>query len=186
MSKPGLSKRWKIALIVIPVVVVLGIVVGAAAASAHFAGNPAACGDCHLMQPYVQSYFNSNYLDNVHSSGNTAVKCVDCHQQSVVQKAGELVAYIRGTSSVSLQDVNTQAACLSCHPIQQVIDAVKSNPEYADNPGLSYHLNAANAKACANPRAELVECQDCHKSHDAPVNYCANCHQSNFSVPYNN
>ncbi len=178
-----LSKRWKVALIVIPVVAVLAVVGGGVFASQYLADNPAACGKCHLMQPYVQSYFSSNFLDSVHGSGKPAARCEDCHRQTIFQQTGELISFIKGDNMVSGKDVNTQESCLSCHNVATIVNSVKNRPEFVANPKLSYHLNAENAKACRDPRAELVECQDCHKAHEAPVNYCSTCHVSSFSVP---
>ena len=183
MSVRKLSKRWKIALIVLPAVAVLGVVGGAVAAREYLADNPAACGNCHAMQPYVESYFNSNFMVSVHAASEPVVKCEDCHQQSILQQAGELISQIRGNYTVSAKNVNTQASCMSCHQADLIIETIKTRPEFVADPTLSYHLNATNSKACRDPRAELVKCQDCHKSHQSGVNYCGTCHTSKFGTP---
>lgn len=183
MSGWKLSKKWKIALIVLLLTAVLAIVGGGVAAREYLADNPAACGSCHAMQPYVQSYLSSNFLDSVHSTSKQGVKCDDCHRQSVLQQAGELISFVKGNYTVSAKDVDTQASCMSCHQVNLIVESVKEQPEFMANPKLSYHLNATNSKACRDPRAELVKCQDCHKSHQAGVNYCATCHASTFGTP---
>jgi nitrate/TMAO reductase-like tetraheme cytochrome c subunit len=183
MSARKLSKKWKIAIIVLLAVIVLIGVGGAVVAREYLADNPEACGTCHAMEANVQSYLNSNYLDSAHAASKPQVKCEGCHQQSVLQQAGELISTVRGNYTVSARDVNTQAACTSCHPVDVIIAAVKNRPEFVADPKTSYHLNAGNAKACRDPRAELVKCQDCHKSHDDGVNYCATCHTSKFGTP---
>ena len=176
------SKKMKIAVIVVVAVIALLVFGGVALATTYFADNPAACGKCHVMQNWVDSYSGSQLLDNTHASSNAA-KCTDCHQQSVMQKASELLSFIKGGYTVSAKDVNTQSACLNCHQPDKITEAVSVLPEFVSDPKASYHINWENAKACRDPRAELVKCQDCHKTHESGVNYCATCHTSAFSVP---
>jgi len=183
MTKRKMSTKLKIILAVVLIVAVLVIGGGTVLAGGFFADSPEACGKCHLMQPWVESYLQSDFLDNVHAAPIQVAKCENCHRQSLFQKANEVFSYARGQRTVSGKNVNTQAACSTCHQPARIVEAVQSRPEFISNPELSYHLNAENAKACRDPRAELVRCQDCHKSHQAGVNYCATCHMSPFGVP---
>ena len=178
-----MSRKWQMVIIGIVVGVILIFGGGTVVANGYFADNPASCGKCHAMESNVQSYLTSNFMDNAHAAGKQSVKCEDCHQQSIMQKAGELISTVKGNYSVSAKDVNTSAACKSCHPNAQIVAAVQVRPDFVANPKLSYHLNSQNAKACRDPRAELVKCQDCHKSHEPGVNYCATCHTSAFGTP---
>lgn len=178
-----LSKKTKIVLLIVVLAAALALLGGAEAASKYMADNPEACGKCHLMQPYVQSYFGSEHLDNVHAGNKPATKCERCHKQNLLQKGGELISFLSGTKSVTGKGVATQPACLSCHDTASIIESVQEQPDFAAAPQNSYHLNSDNAKACRDMRAELVQCQDCHKSHDAPVDYCSTCHPRPYVTP---
>lgn len=178
-----LSKKWKIILIIVPAAAGLVIAGGAAATSKYMGSDPAACGKCHVMRTYVQSYFSSTHLDNVHAGNKPAIKCEDCHRQTILQKSSELVSFLTGTDSVSGRNVVTNPACLGCHRITSINEGVQNKPGFAADPEGSYHLNADIAKACRDPRAELVQCQDCHKVHKAPENYCSTCHDRPYVTP---
>lgn len=151
----------------------------------YFAGNPSACGKCHIMQPYVNSYYESSFIDSVHSKAERDVKCNNCHQVTLIQQTKELIAFVTGHYETPLkQHVQAQEFCTGCHPAKEITDSIRSRPEFAENPLLSYHLaTEGGKKGCRDPRAELVQCQDCHKVHRTGVNYCATCHSSSFTAP---
>ncbi len=181
----GLSKKRRLIIIIIPTIVILGIAGGVPITLKYFADNPSACGNCHIMQPYVESYYDSNFIDSVHSKAELAVKCKDCHYVTLVQQTKELIAFVTGNYEIPLkQSVQVQNRCISCHTIKETIGVIRSKPEFIENPRLSYHLTVENGKVgCYDGRAALVECQDCHRAHEAGVNYCIQCHYVRFGAP---
>lgn len=180
----GLSKKWRLVIIILPVIGVLGVG-GVTGTLGYLAENPSACGKCHLMQPYVNSYYESSFIDSVHTRAERDVKCNNCHYVTLVQKTKELIAFVTGNYETPLKhNVQTQKFCMGCHPVNEITDAIRNRPNFAENPLLSYHLTVEAGKAgCRDPRAELVQCQDCHRVHRAGVNYCATCHSWSFSAP---
>jgi len=183
----GLSKKWKLVIIIVPVMVALGVggAAGAAGTLEYFAENPSACGKCHIMQPYVNSYYESSFIDSAHARAEQDVKCKDCHYVTLVQQTKELIAFVTGNYETPLKhNVRAQEFCAGCHPAKEITDAIGNRPNFAENPLLSYHLTVEAGKAgCRDPRAEFVQCQDCHKVHRSGVNYCASCHSWSFSAP---
>ena len=181
----GLSKKRRLIIIAIPILVILGITGGTSFTLKHLAENPSACGKCHIMQPYVNSYYESNFTGSVHAKAEPSVKCKDCHYVTLVQQTKELIAFVTGSYETPLKlSVQVQNRCISCHTIKETIGVIRSKPEFVEDPRLSYHLTVENGKSgCSDPQAELVKCQDCHRVHSAGKNYCATCHSSSFSSP---
>lgn len=183
----GLSKKWRLGIIIGLVVggLVWGGVAGATRALEYAAEDPSTCGTCHIMQPNVNSYYESNFIDNVHAKAEPIVKCKDCHQVTLIQRIKELITFATGQYATPLrQHVRAQEFCIGCHPAKEITDFIRSRPEFAENPLLSYHLaTEGGKKGCRDPSAELVQCQDCHRVHRAGVNYCATCHSSSFTAP---
>lgn len=182
-----MSKKWRLVIIIIPAMVVLGVggMAGAAGAAGYSSENPSACGKCHLMQSYVNSYYESNFIDSVHARAERGVKCKNCHSVTLVQQTKQIIAFITKSYETPLkQNVQAQKFCTGCHPAKEITAAVRNRPNFAENPLSSYHLTVEGGKiGCRDPRAELVRCQDCHQAHRAGVNYCATCHSSSFSAP---
>lgn len=183
----GLSKKWKLVILALPAMAILGVGgTTIAAGTLYSAGNPFACGKCHIMQPYVDSYYKSSFIDSIHASSERDVKCNNCHRTTLVQQTKQLIAFvIRSYETPLKQDVQAQNFCTDCHLVEEVTGAVRSKPEFAENSLLSYHLTveARKNEGCEDPRAELVRCQDCHRAHRAGVNYCATCHSVSFIAP---
>ena len=181
----GLSKKRRLLIIAIPILVILGVTGGASFTLKHLGENPSACGKCHIMQPYVKSYYDSNSIDSVHAKAEPKVMCKDCHRVTLVQQTKELIDFVTGNYETPIkQRVQEQDLCANCHTLKGITALVSSKPEFTENPRLSYHLTVRNGKVgCSDPRAELVRCQDCHRVHRAGRNYCATCHSSSFSDP---
>ena len=183
----GLSKKRKLLVIIIAAIVTLGVGGAIAAANTlnYLAENPSACGKCHIMQPYVNSYFESSFIDSVHGKAERDVKCKNCHYVTFMQKTKELISFVIGSYETPLKhNVQAQEFCTGCHPVTEITSAIRNRQDFVDNPLLSYHLTVEGGKSgCRDPRAELVRCQDCHRVHRVGVDYCASCHSSGFSVP---
>ncbi len=181
-----LSKNWRLVTFIVPPIFVLGVVGGVNLALGHFAENPSACGTCHLMQPYVDSYYESNFLDRAHGQSHPAVKCKDCHSMTLIQQTKQVIAFVTANYKLPLkQTIQLQKSCTDCHPDNKTLDTVRKRPKFVENPSLSYHLTVEFGRpGCRDPQAELPQCQDCHRAHSVRVNYCATCHYSfDFNVP---
>lgn len=183
----GLSRKLRLWIIIGLVVVGLGWggVAGATRALEYSAEDPSNCGKCHIMKPNVNSYYESNFIDSVHAKAEPAVKCKNCHQVTLIQQTKELISFVTGHYDTPLkQHVQAQEFCTGCHPAAEITESIRSMPKFAENTLLSYHLaTGGGKKGCRDPRAELVQCQDCHKVHQTGVNYCATCHSSSFTAP---
>ena len=181
----GLSKKGKLIVVIIPAVVILGIAGGMSVTLGYYAENPTACGNCHIIQPNVKSYYGSNFMDSVHAKAEPEVKCKDCHYVTLVQQTKELISFITGNYETPLKhNVQVQNRCIECHTIEETLSAIRSKPEFAEDPRLSYHLTVENGKVgCYDGRAAIVGCQDCHRAHETGVNYCINCHYVKFGAP---
>ena len=182
----GLSKKKRLIIIIVPIVVILGIAGGVSLTLKYFGENPSACGNCHIMQPYVKSYYDSIFIDSVHAKAEPKVMCKDCHSVTLVRQTKELIDFVTGNYETPLkQRVQEQNLCANCHTQKGIIALVSSKLEFTENPRLSYHLTVGDNKVRCyyDPRAEMVICQTCHRVHRAGTNYCATCHSSSFSSP---
>jgi hypothetical protein len=181
-----LSKIWRLVICIAPPIFVLGAVGGANLALGHFAENPSACGTCHLMQSYVDSYYKSNFLDRAHGQSHPAVKCKDCHSMTLIQQSKQLIVFVTGSYKLPLkQTIQGQELCIGCHPDYKILGALRKKPKFVEDPSLSFHLRVEFGRpGCRDPQADLPQCQDCHRAHGARVNYCTTCHYSfDFDVP---
>ncbi len=62
----------------------------------------------------------------------------------------------------------TIETCQSCHNIKQLVEKTKNVKP--TNPHVSPHYQ------------DQLECTNCHQGHDAPVNFCSQCHSFDFKV----
>jgi hypothetical protein len=184
----ALPKKWKLMIIALPVIVILGGAGGATAALEHSKENPSSCGNCHLIQSHVDSYYLSDFLVNTHAQANPPIKCKDCHEATLMQLTKEGIAFVIGNYETPLEGkMSVQKSCTGCHPVEEVNETVRNNPKFAEDTSRSYHLGipegGAQALECRDPDASAVQCQWCHQSHKAPVNYCATCHSTRLIAP---
>ncbi len=149
------------------------------------ADNPSACGKCHVMQPYVNSYYSSDFLDSLHSKTQRPVKCDDCHKESLIQQSKEVLAFVTGKYQTPItQRPDTQSACVACHPVSQIADPIRNDPKFVEDSKLSYHLTQEKGRVgCYDPRVSIMRCEDCHRAHEPAVNYCIECHYVEFQAP---
>lgn len=124
--------------------------------------NPNLCGTCHAIKPYVDSYLNSNHMDNIHYQAN--VGCKDCHTSSdYAYQLGVVWRYLQGDGDKFLsRRTYDQKMCTRCHI------------------SMAYHADRTDFLV-SNPHAshwpDLV-CDDCHLAHDEQIDYCGNCHEN--------
>ena len=65
----------------------------------------------------------------------------------------------------SSPEIPEEAACIKCHDKKALAEKTKNLP------GANPHAAPHNG-----------DCTLCHRQHEAPVNYCAQCHQFDFKV----
>jgi hypothetical protein len=162
------SRKWKLVIIIVPVAVILGV--GGLFGTVQYFKNPQSCVTCHILEPYLGSYQNADFLDYAHAQAEEAVACKDCHTETLFEVAGELVTYVMGNYEYPFPERRFSGEmCLSCHPNEEIIEATADLPE---NPHDSHFPG--------------TECRICHKVHRKSENYCASagCHTVEFLVPY--
>lgn len=126
-----------------------------------------ACNSCHNIRPYVESYFGSDHLDNLHNQAN--VGCKECHKASFSEMAGELVTYISGDYQVPMRETElSNETCLSCHLSYENVREKTS--DLVPNPHDSPH----------DPN---LACTTCHNSHRESELLCDQCHQFELTLP---
>jgi nitrate/TMAO reductase-like tetraheme cytochrome c subunit len=67
--------------VAVALVVLIGI---GSFAMKQASANPAFCGSCHNIQPYVDGYLGSDLLAHDHNKAN--IKCIDCHNKTISRK----------------------------------------------------------------------------------------------------
>lgn len=168
-------------IIIVPVAVAVIGVGGVYGSLAYFEANPSACGMCHLIEPYVESYYESDFLDNAHYRVEEgAVKCKDCHHATLIQLGSELISFLSDNYELPLvQRKYEQEFCFSCHGnYEEIIELTKGLAKevmiYDVNEG---RLRAVEFNRHASHYGE-VECWVCHKTHREQEDYCAlvGCH----------
>ncbi|SDE57017.1 cytochrome c3 family protein [Sporomusa acidovorans] len=161
LKKKGFRERFlqkKILLILLVLVVVVGG--GGYAAMEVASGNPAFCANCHNMQPYYDSWSNSNLLAKKHADAK--VNCHDCHEPSFSQQAEEGFKYVTGDFEEPMQQQKfPKEMCLKCHDYEKV-KAKTSSDKY--NPHDSHNGEQ--------------ECYTCHSMHRQSTVQCAQCHSA--------
>ncbi len=170
----SISRKWRLAIIIVAAGVILGVV-GVNVSLAYFAANPSACGMCHFIDPYVESYYESDFLDTAHAEAEDQVKCKQCHVVALPQIVKELMNYVIGNYELPLvQRAYQQEFCTSCHPVEDVFEATNrdNRPEFEQNP----HWNHL-----PDVKEGIVECQECHRAHRSGLNFCyEKCHDADF------
>jgi hypothetical protein len=170
----SISRKWRLVIISLSAIVVLGVG-GVYGSLAYFAANPSACGACHFIEPYVESYYESDFLDNVHAEAEDEVKCKECHVVTLDQIVKEGRAFVTGDYELPLETTffYEQESCLACHSLEDVQGATKDDWKgrsavYFD-PHDSPHLTGEKG---------YIECQWCHRAHDKSrgMTYCLGCH----------
>ena len=159
------SKKWKLVIIIVPVAVAIIGVGGAYGALAYFEANPSACGTCHVIQPYVDSYYESDFLDNAHAQAEDPVNCKRCHKYTIPEIVAELVTFIIGDYELPLRARKfPQENCfVGCHgSYEEIILLTKTEQEFNRHES---HFGQ-------------VDCWVCHKMHRAQEDYCTKCHSA--------
>lgn len=124
-----------------------------------------ACAPCHGMESYVDNYKDSELLSHKHQQAD--VKCIDCHEQGMEEKIGELQQYVTDDFDDPPQKRKfPNEMCLKCHDVNDiktktVYEGGKANPHDS-------HLGD-------------LTCSDCHKMHSKSQTTCSDCHSFAFT-----
>lgn len=164
-GRKGFRERFfnkKVLLIVAVLVIVGGTGFGVFMVKASH--DPAFCTACHIMEPYYESYNNSNLLANKHAEAGLV--CHDCHEPSITTQAEEGIKYITGNYQTPLEKRSfSKDFCLECHENYEEVkfENVKAKTDFEEsNPHDSHN-------------GEL-ECNTCHSMHQQSQVMCAQCH----------
>jgi cytochrome c nitrite reductase small subunit len=155
-------------LIIVIVVLLAAVVLGGVGAVGfwQYHEKPEFCATCHIMDPYLESWQDSDLGAHAHAVED--ITCLDCHEPTVQQQVQELVVYMQGDFDVPLAQIRyPMSECLECHDSYAALAELTSGGDF--NPHGSHW-------------GEL-ECGVCHGMHKESVDYCDQCHQTNMQVP---
>ncbi len=153
--------RKKIITIALAAVVVIGGVGGVGLWKYH--ERPEFCATCHIMEPYLESWEESEY--GAHAHGVEGVACLDCHEPTIEQQVNELVVYMQGDYEIPLEELEySEEECFECHELEGYEELIELTADLELNPHDS-HLGE-------------LDCQLCHSMHEVSVDYCARCHEA--------
>jgi hypothetical protein len=126
--------------------------------------DPQSCAKCHLIEPYVESWKNSDFLDHKHEQSGVA--CLECHQVTVQQEKKHLAKFNKKAYKVPLEEREySNDLCFRCHgSYQEIIERTK---DYKGK-GLSRNPHESHYGE--------IDCNLCHKAHRASIDYCSQCH----------
>lgn len=154
----------KVVLISILVVLIIGA--GAGVGLVKASDNPVFCSTCHIMQPYYQSWQNSDLLANKHAAAG--ITCHQCHESSISIQAEEGLKFVTGDYKTPLdkREFGTREFCLKCHSdaggattfaeAQAQTNFEESNPHDSHN--------------------GEQDCNLCHNMHQQSQVMCTQCH----------
>jgi cytochrome c nitrite reductase small subunit len=157
-----LSKKRIVIIGVLLGVVVIGGV--GAVAFWEYHERPEFCDTCHIMEPYLESWQESDY--GAHAHATEGVTCLQCHVPTVDQQVNELVVYMQGQYANPLVALEvSDEFCFDCHESNEHTsyeEVVELTADLELNPHDS-HLGE-------------LECDLCHNMHRVSEDYCADCH----------
>jgi nitrate/TMAO reductase-like tetraheme cytochrome c subunit len=158
-----LSKRRIVIIGVLLGIVVIGGVGAVGLWTYH--EQPQFCATCHIMDPYLASWENSDYGAHAHAAED--VTCLECHEPTTEQQINELVVYLQGDFTVPLLEREFgNEFCFDCHlPNEHTSydEVIQLTAGFELNPHSS-HL------------VDQLDCNLCHKMHETSEDYCGYCH----------
>jgi cytochrome c nitrite reductase small subunit len=156
-------RRQRIVIIVLLAVVVVGGV--GAMGFWRYHEQPEFCATCHIMEPYLESWQESDYGAHAHATQD--VTCLDCHVPTLDQQVNELVVYMQGDFTVPLEELQvSDEFCYDCH-----VDNEHSSYEEVVQLTADLELNPHDSHLIGE-----LECDICHNMHRASEDLCAECH----------
>lgn len=171
-TKPP-RKMWVMLVVAIAVIIVLsGMVTGGMV----WHSQPGFCASCHTpMTNYVDDYYggDTTIMITRHATGDTILRCLDCHEQTLDQQLSEGASWLTGNYTFPLEQrqIGTRSFCMAegCHVEAEIIKATTDKH------------NMSVAFSQHDPRHGKQECYTCHSMHGQSVYSCNQCHH--FELP---
>jgi cytochrome c nitrite reductase small subunit len=158
-----LSKKRIIIIVVLLGVVVIGGVGAIGLWTYH--EQPQFCATCHIMDPYLESWQESDYGAHAHAVED--VTCLECHVSTTQQQIDELVVYMQGDFTVPLEEREFgNDFCFDCHVANEHTsyeEVIQLTSDMELNPHQSHLIGE-------------LDCDICHNMHRVSEDYCAHCH----------
>jgi hypothetical protein len=163
----------------------LGSIGGLAAIVLTVAGlawhrQPSFCGLCHTpMTNYIQGYKSgdSTLMITAHAKAKKAVRCLDCHNQTLKEEITEAIYWLTGNYEYPLKkrEFGTRAFCLTsgCHDETAILKATKEKR-------MSRAINITGGSVEYNQhdsRHGKQACYRCHSVHGKSILLCNQCHK---------
>lgn len=184
------SRPLKIAIQVGILLIILGAI--GTVGFIQYSGQPSFCTNCHVMQPYYDSWA---------SSSHNTVKCIECHYapgikaeaMGKVQAANQVVKYITGAYGIKPWAEIEDAACLrsGCHTERELEGEVNYAGVRFDHTHHLGEMRRGKNLRCTSCHSQIVQgshvtvtaetCNLCHfkdRPRDAPIAGCTGCHTS--------
>lgn len=137
------------------------------------------CGNCHVMETYVESTQNNELLASFHAS--RSVGCTDCHDYSIKNQISETISYLKDDGQKPVLDPPyAMDQCFQCH----------EHGSYDQIAWRTTDLGVTDAQASGHsanphqpPHFTNLECNNCHFIHAPQTLLCSECHTYEFKYP---
>ena len=191
-TRPG--RRFRIPLRIVVQLGVLSVILATVSSVAfiEYSAQPIFCTNCHLMQPYYDSWASSSHND---------VACIKCHYapgikaeaMGKLQAANQVVKYVTGTYGRKPWAEIEDAACLrsGCHEQRKLEGVVSYNGVRFDHTAHLGQLRLGKQLRCTSCHSQIVQgdhvtvtpttCFLCHfkgQPDGEPISGCVSCHSS--------
>ncbi len=158
----------------------------------EYSGQPSFCVNCHIMEPYYESWVTSTHND---------VKCIECHYapgikaeaMGKLQAANQVVRYVTGAYGLKPWAEIEDAACLrsGCHSERKLEGVVAFQGVRFDHAQHLGELRRGKQLRCTSCHSQIVQgdhvavtqttCNLCHfkdRPLGEPIAGCTGCHAS--------
>jgi cytochrome c nitrite reductase small subunit len=140
---------------------------------------PPFCAECHIIQPYLESWQGSDLEARDHAAEGVA--CLDCHEATLDDVRDDLTAYLQGGFSVPLEELKYPTEdCLGCHLENEHTsyeEVIQRTQDYViDGRMINPHAPHVGVEGVESE----YECYNCHKMHreSTGLDFCYDCHQA--------
>lgn len=190
-AQPPRGRFSRLVRIAVPVSIVAVILLAVTTVGfIEYSARPGFCDNCHIMEPYYQSWATSSHRD---------VACIQCHYapgiraeaMGKLQAANQVVKYVTRTYSVKPWAEIEDAACLrsGCHSERRVEGLVDYDGVQFDHAQHLGELRRGKQLRCTSCHSQIVQgdhlsvtpvtCYLCHfkdRPPGDPVAGCTGCH----------
>ncbi len=191
-TRPG--RRFRVSLRILVQLGVLSVILATVSSVAfiEYSAQPIFCTNCHLMQPYYDSWASSSHND---------VACIKCHYapgikaeaMGKLQAANQVVKYVTGTYRLKPWAEIEDAACLrsGCHEQRKLEGVLSYSGVRFDHTAHLGQLRMGKQLRCTSCHSQIVQgdhitvtptiCFLCHfkgQPEGEPISGCVSCHSS--------